>query len=104
MAATHASRPEPDRSQPPRRELRGGVERIAYQNPETGFTIARLAPERRDAEAAGAADGERLLTLVGTLPDLQPGEAIVAAGFWRNDPKRGWQFQALDYRTTLARL
>ena len=63
MAATHAPRPDPDRAQPPRRELRGGVERITYQNPENGFTVARLAPERRDAEAAGAADGEHLVTL-----------------------------------------
>jgi exodeoxyribonuclease V alpha subunit len=39
--------------------------------------------------------------LFGTLPDLQPGEAIVAAGFWVNDPKHGWPFRALDYRTTL---
>ena len=46
-------------------------------------------------------DDERLITLVGTLPDLQPGEAIVAHGWWRNDPKHGWQFQAAEYRTTL---
>ena len=44
---------------------------------------------------------ERLVTVVGTLPDLQPGEAIVASGFWVNDPKHGWQFKALDARTTL---
>ena len=48
-----------------------------------------------------AVDDERLITLVGTLPDLQPGEAIVAHGWWRNDPKHGWQFQAAEYRTTL---
>jgi hypothetical protein len=30
----------------PRRELRGVVERITYQHPETGYTVARLAPER----------------------------------------------------------
>jgi hypothetical protein len=42
----------PDRTPParastqlplPRRELRGVVERITYQNPETGYTVARLA-------------------------------------------------------------
>src|SRR5918911_2801 len=32
---------------------------------------------------------------------LTPGEAIVARGWWVNDPKHGWQFQATDYRTTL---
>src|SRR5215211_5147654 len=61
----------------PRRELRGVVERITYQHPETGYTVARLAPERTET-AAGTTD-ERLVTVVGTLPDLQPGEAIVAS-------------------------
>ncbi|HEX2327001.1 MAG TPA: ATP-dependent RecD-like DNA helicase, partial [Chloroflexota bacterium] len=42
-----------------------------------------------------------LVTVVGTLADLTPGEAIVAHGWWRNDPKHGWQFMATDYRTTL---
>ena len=83
----------------PRRELRGVVERITYQHPENGYTVARLAPER--AAAAPTAVDERLVTLVGTLPDLQPGEAIVATGFWVNDPKHGWQFKALEARTTL---
>jgi exodeoxyribonuclease V alpha subunit len=77
------------------------VERITFQNPENGFTVARLAPERRDSEANSSVDDERLITLIGTLPDLQPGEAIVAHGWWCNDPKHGWQFQAAEYRTTL---
>ena len=86
---------------PPRRELRGVVERITFQNPENGITVARLAPERRDGESISSMDAERLITVVGTLPDLQPGEAIIAQGWWRNDPKHGWQFQAAKYRTTL---
>ena len=81
------------------RELRGVVERITYQNPENGYTVARLAAERRRDEAVPADD--RLVTLVGTLADLQPGEAIEAKGWWTNDPKHGWQFQAIEYRTTL---
>ncbi len=86
---------------PPLRELRGVVERITYQNPENGYTVARLAPERASEEAQAARDDERLVTLVGTLADLTAGEAIVAQGWWRNDAKHGWQFQAQDYRTTL---
>ena len=90
-----------DAGQPARRELRGVVERITYQNPDNGYTVARLSPEGRDAGSAPGTADERLVTLVGTLPDLQPGEAIVAQGFWRNDPRHGWQFQAVDYRTAL---
>ena len=85
----------------PLRELRGVVERITYQNPENGYTVARLAPERPESEAEAARGDDRLVTVVGTLADLTPGEAIVAHGWWRNDPKHGWQFQAMDYRTTL---
>ena len=36
----------------PQRELRGVVERITYQNPENGYTVARLAPERTEAASA----------------------------------------------------
>jgi len=90
-------------ARPPLRELRGVVERITYQNPDNGYTVARLAPERTadSPMAAGVTDDDRLVTLVGTLADLTPGEAIQAHGWWRNDPKHGWQFQAQDYRTVL---
>ena len=77
------------------------VERITYQNPENGYTVARLAPERAGPEADAARGDDRLVTVVGTLADLTPGEAIIARGWWRNDPKHGWQFMATDYRTTL---
>src|SRR5262245_16481468 len=88
---------------PPRRELRGVVERITYQNPENGYTVARLAPERivEQREAYAAQGDDRLVTLVGTMMDLAPGEAIVAEGWWRKDPKHGWGFVVTDYRTTL---
>jgi exodeoxyribonuclease V alpha subunit len=88
---------------PPRRALRGVVERITYQNPENGYTVARLAPERAagEGEVEAARGDDRLVTLVGTLADLTPGEAIVAHGWWQNNPKHGWQFQVLDYRTSL---
>ena len=97
------SSPGSDSSRPPLRELRGVVERITYQNPDNGYTVARLAPERAPDSpmAAGVTDDDRLVTLVGTLADLTPGEAIEAHGWWRNDPKHGWQFQAQEYRTVL---
>jgi exodeoxyribonuclease V alpha subunit len=85
----------------PLRKLRGVVERITFQNADNGFTVARLAPERPEAEAEAARGDDRLVTVVGTLADLTPGEAIVARGWWRNDAKHGWQFQATDYRTAL---
>ena len=77
------------------------VERITYQNPENGYVVARLAPERVGPEADAARDEQRLVTIVGTLADLAPGEAVVLQGWWINDARHGWQFKVVDYRTTL---
>jgi exodeoxyribonuclease V alpha subunit len=99
MARSSPARPLEEA--PPRKELRGVVERLTYQNPENGYTVARLAPERPQDETRVAQADDRLVTIVGTLADLTPGEAIVAHGWWKNDPKHGWQFQVLDYRTSL---
>jgi len=85
----------------PLRELRGVVERITYHNPDDGYTVARLAPERMGLEAEAVRGDDRLVTIVGTLTDLMPGEAIVARGWWRNDSRRGWQFMVVDYHTSL---
>ena len=65
--------------------------------------MVRLAPERRDGETRAAQNeaDDRLVTVVGALADVSPGEAIQASGWWKNDPKYGWQFVAVDYRTTL---
>ena len=64
------ARPAPTRHQeatPPRRELRGVVERVTYQNADNGYTVARLAPERPEGEAEAARGDDRLVTVVGTL-------------------------------------
>src|SRR5262245_27539569 len=58
--ASRAASPHAQPEAPPRREVRGVVERITYQNPENGYTVARLAPERPEGEA-GAAQMEGLL-------------------------------------------
>ncbi len=68
---------------------------------ENGFTVARLAPNGATRRRPPPRTMSAWRPFVGTLPDLQPGEAIAAKGWWKNDPKHGWQFQALAYRTTL---
>src|SRR3954453_7821164 len=99
--ATRTTAAHPQAEAPPRKELRGVVARLTYQNAENGYTVARLAPERPEGEARAAQGADRLVTLVGTLGDLTPGEAIGAPGWWENNPTPGWQFQVLDYRTSL---
>ena len=75
MVTTTPTQPQaaPER---PLRELRGVVERITYQNPDNGYPVARLAPERPEGEAEAARGDDRPVTVVGTLADLTPGEAV----------------------------
>ncbi|MCO6488829.1 MAG: ATP-dependent RecD-like DNA helicase, partial [Phaeodactylibacter sp.] len=68
-------------------EIHGYIERITFQSPENGFTVARLK-ER----------GKRELTaIVGTMPSVQAGESVVCRGRWREDPNYGLQFQVESY-------
>ena len=79
-AARRASGADSASTDRPLRELRGVVERITFQNPDNGYTVARLAPEWAGDEAESARGDDRLVTIVGMRADLTPGEAIVARG------------------------
>src|SRR5215470_17943728 len=72
--------------------LDGVLERVTFANPETGYTIARIAPER------GGAD---LITAVGPLLGAQIGEFLRLRGRWSSHPKYGRQFEVHSYATVL---
>lgn len=64
--------------------LEGSVERITYYDEETGYSVLRLAvPGRSD-----------LVTVVGHLPEIQPGERLRLEGAWTHHPRYGRQFKA----------
>ncbi|MCP4049336.1 MAG: ATP-dependent RecD-like DNA helicase [bacterium] len=68
-------------------QVKGYIERITFQSMETGFTVASLKePQKRD-----------LTCIVGSMPDIQPGETIRCTGFWKNHPVYGWQFDVKNY-------
>jgi exodeoxyribonuclease V alpha subunit len=71
--------------------LTGSVERITYYNPENGYSVVRLRPERGSVQRALS---EGLITVTGNLPELAPGEHVRLSGRWTNHPKHGLQFQA----------
>jgi exodeoxyribonuclease V alpha subunit len=84
--------------------LSGTVERITYYNPENGYTVLRLRPDSQLAQrfvnkSSLSADG--LATVVGTLPELSPGEHLRLQGQWDNHPKHGPQFKAEVCEQTL---
>ena len=63
--------------------LNGILERIVFENPDTGYTIGRLSV-RGEPE---------LVTIVGNLASVNPGESLLLSGEWVNNPKYGRQFQ-----------
>ncbi|MDE0484193.1 MAG: AAA family ATPase [Candidatus Poribacteria bacterium] len=63
--------------------LNGILERIVFENPDTGWTIGRFS-------ARGHAE---LVTIVGNLASVNPGESLLLNGEWVNNPKYGRQFQ-----------
>src|SRR3954467_9693733 len=68
------------------------LERITYANEETGYTIARVATDRSGAD---------LLTVVGALLGVQPGESLRLVGRWGSHPKYGRQFEVDSFTTVL---
>lgn len=68
--------------------LIGYIERITFQNPETGYTVAQLqAPKNTE-----------LTCIVGIMPALQPGETIRCWGEWKRHLIHGQQFEVKRYQ------
>ena len=71
--------------------LQGILERIVYEHPDTGYTVGRLS----------ARDHAELITVVGNLASINPGESLLLQGKWVDNPKYGRQFQIEKYETIL---
>jgi exodeoxyribonuclease V alpha subunit len=72
-------------------QIRGYVERITFQSPETGYTVAQLHQVGKSA----------LTCIVGTMPSIQPGETLVCEGSWKKHAVHGLQFEVTSYRTEM---
>lgn len=77
----------------PMSEVEGVIERITFQNEENGYTVAKLQPNK-------ARDGQ-LITLVGTMPGIVPGESLRVSGYRRNHSQYGPQIEVRSYKTIL---
>jgi exodeoxyribonuclease V alpha subunit len=71
--------------------LEGVVERITFYNAENGYTVLRLRPNKLHRGQIGK-DG--LATVIGGLPELQPGESVRFSGEWTGHKEFGSQFSA----------
>ncbi len=71
--------------------LEGTLERVVFANEENGWSVVRL-------EVPGRAD---LVTAVGRLLEVQPGECLKLTGTWETDRKFGPQFRVSSYQSVL---
>ena len=75
-------------------KLAGAVERITFYNSENGYTVLRLRPEVRGRQRLPGLSRDGLITVVGNLPEVSPGEHLQLQGIWDTHPKHGKQFKA----------
>ncbi len=68
----------------------GTVHSLIFQNAENGYTVLRLLSE----------EGE-VVTVVGCIPCVAPGEHLTVSGVWENHPQHGEQLKALELERTL---
>jgi exodeoxyribonuclease V alpha subunit len=71
--------------------LEGIVERITYYSDETGYTVLRIKARRINQSLL---DKQGLATVIGTLPEIQPGESVRLTGQWASHKEYGSQFRA----------
>ena len=74
-----------------REVLAGSIERVTYQNAESGFCVVRVRIRGR----------RELVTLVGYAAAISAGEWITATGDWVNDRTHGQQFKARFLKTSM---
>jgi len=73
--------------------LEGIVERITFYSEETGYTVLRLRPAGKPKLGLAAGEDD-LLTVVGNLPEVNPGESLRLEGVWTSHAQYGKQFKA----------
>jgi exodeoxyribonuclease V alpha subunit len=69
--------------------IEGVLERVTYANDENAWSVVKLVvPSKAD-----------LVTAVGNLLGVQPGESLRLSGRWTTDKKYGEQFKVESYVT-----
>lgn len=72
-------------------KIRGVVELITYQNPENGYTVLKCAVKSY----------KELVTVIGSLLDVNVGSVLLIYGNWKVDSRYGRQFAAESWEETL---
>ena len=68
----------------------GTVHSVIFQNAENGYTVLRLLTE----------EGE-VITVVGCIPCVAPGEHLTVTGTWETHPQHGEQLKVQELERSL---
>ncbi|MBN2479689.1 MAG: ATP-dependent RecD-like DNA helicase [Parachlamydiales bacterium] len=66
----------------------GYIEHISFANQENGFTIAKFKSDTK----------KDLITIIGVMPSVRPGETLEIQGNWKIHQKFGSQFEIESYK------
>lgn len=77
-------------------QIFGFVQRITYTNQSNGYKVIKLQPINQGGEEHPGKDLSGLITAVGVMPDLNPGEKIQITGDFRTHPKHGLQIEVTN--------
>ncbi|MDP2848146.1 MAG: ATP-dependent RecD-like DNA helicase [Humidesulfovibrio sp.] len=70
--------------------IKAEVQSVVYHNPENGYAVARVRAKNEPG----------IITVVGCLGQLQPGEFLEMEGEWKNHPKFGRQLEVSSFKQT----
>ncbi|MGD9082190.1 MAG: ATP-dependent RecD-like DNA helicase [Desulfobacterales bacterium] len=71
--------------------LEGCLERITYFNAENHYTIAKFKTSKT----------HNIVTIVGTMAAVNPGQTLKIRGAWETHPRYGHQFRIISYEVIL---
>ncbi|MFQ9800716.1 MAG: helix-hairpin-helix domain-containing protein [Clostridia bacterium] len=72
-------------------EIQGMVTELIFSNEANGYKVCEVELE------------DERITVVGILPDVQPGESIAATGAWKQHSTYGEQFEVTSFEKTLPK-
>ena len=71
--------------------VEGHIERVPFHHPDSHFTIAKLRIARQQNQ----------ITILGYLPNPQPGESLRVGGHWEEHPRYGQQLRITSVQSVM---
>lgn len=81
-------------------KLHASVERVTYRGERDGYAVLKVKPTQDSQEKLfdRELDRDNLITVVGSMPNLEVGDKVEFSGEWGSHPKHGENFQVESYK------